>query len=576
MNWENSTWTNPLSELERKYSGQIQNLVANTNLSYEIVKNISFKTNLGYTSMSVDENIIYPLSSRDPDFVAGGTGFAYFGDNKLKTWIAEPQLDYKLKVSKGTLLLLLGSTFQESVQSGKTVEGSGFSNDALLDNIRAAATLNIIQAAYSKYRYMSGFARANFNWEEKYILNLTARRDGSSRFGPGNKFANFGAIGAAWIFSNEKFFPSGVFSFGKLRSSYGITGSDAIGDYQYLNTYGLTSYPYNRSTGLVINRLANPQYSWESNRKFEVALELAFLKDQISFEASYYQNRSTNQLVGLPLPIMTGQSSVQFNLPATVENTGFEFQVSSWLMKKSAFQWEANFNITVPSNRLIEFPGLEKFPAYANRYDVGKSVFTIKGFQSTGVDTETGLYTVADLNEDGAISSTLDIVGLKQIAQQYYGGLGNTFRYKGVDLTLFFQFVKQTGNSYQRSFIMPGAASNQPIIVLNRWQQPGDQTSVQRFSDFDPTAAATTAYSRSLSSDDRVTDASFIRFKTAALSWQLPTTTAQRVGMQKLRIYLQGQNLFTITNYTGLDPENQVSVSLPALRMITVGLDLTF
>ncbi|MFZ6011172.1 MAG: TonB-dependent receptor domain-containing protein, partial [Bacteroidota bacterium] len=242
----------------------------------------------------------------------------------IETWIVEPQIDYFKEIGQGNLSILIGTTFQESIQEGETIQATGYTSDALLENILAATDVNVASSNYTQYRYAAIFGRANYIWKEKYIANLTGRRDGSSRFGPGKQFGNFGAIGLAWIFSNENFIKSGLpfLSFGKLRSSYGSTGSDAIGNYQYLNSYLSTTYPYNGTSGLAISRLANPDYSWETNRKLELGIELGFIKDAITFSASWYKNRSSNQLVGLPLPVITGQSSVQFNLPATVENKG--------------------------------------------------------------------------------------------------------------------------------------------------------------------------------------------------------------------------------------------------------------
>src|SRR5690606_19160102 len=184
---------------------------------------------------------------------------------------------------------------------------------------------------------MAAFARVNYNLGGKYIINLTGRRDGSSRFGSGNRFANFGAVGAAWIFSEETWLKDhfNIISFGKLRGSYGTTGSDAIGDYQFLDTFTPTTYPYNSTSGLYVSRLSNPDYSWETNRKTEIGLELGFFQDRISLLGAYYRNKSSNQLVGLPLPVLTGHTSVQFNLPATVENTGFEVQLTTVNVRKN-------------------------------------------------------------------------------------------------------------------------------------------------------------------------------------------------------------------------------------------------
>src|SRR5690606_1578194 len=147
------------------------------------------------------------------------------------------------------------------------------------------------------YKYQAFFGRLNFSWKDKYILNLTGRRDGSSRFGTGNRFANFGAVGLAWVFSEDNWVKNSLpfISFGKLRTSYGSTGNDQIGDYQYLNTYSVTGNIYENGTGLQPSRLFNPEFSWERNRKVEAAIEISFWEDRFFLGTSYYHNRSSNQ-----------------------------------------------------------------------------------------------------------------------------------------------------------------------------------------------------------------------------------------------------------------------------------------
>src|SRR5690606_28160743 len=207
-----------------------------------------------------------------------------------------------------------------------------------------------------KYRYNAVFTRLGVNWNEKYFVNITGRRDGSSRFGPEKRFANFWAVGSAWIFSKEPFirnhFP--ILNFGKLRGSYGTTGSDQIGDYQYLDSYEATAGP----NGLYPTQLFNPDFAWEVNKKIEVALELGFFKENMNLQLNWYRNRSTNQLVGYPLSAITGFTTVQSNLPATVQNSGWELEISSTNIRSKNFQWKTFLNITFPKNELINFPNL--------------------------------------------------------------------------------------------------------------------------------------------------------------------------------------------------------------------------
>lgn len=570
--WKNSTIQNPLAHLERKYTNNTDNLVTSTLLSYQIIPGLHAKTNVGYTRMAVNEISTNPLSAIPPQFLSNQTGSSNFGNAFIKTWIVEPQLDYFKEIGQGNLSILMGTTFQESIQEGETIQATGYTSDALLENILAATNVNVASSHYSQYRYAAIFGRANYIWKEKYIVNITGRRDGSSRFGPGKQFGNFGAIGLAWIFSNENFIKSGLpfLSFGKLRSSYGSTGSDAIGNYQYLNSYLSTTYPYNDNSGLVISRLANPDYSWETNRKLELGIELGFIKNAVTFSASWYKNRSSNQLVGLPLPVITGQSSVQFNLPATVENTGWELQINMVNVKHSRFEWLTTFNVTIPKNKLVEFPNLDAFPAYNNIYKEGSSLFLKRTLQSNGVDPTTGSYTFVDVNEDGSVSIDEDGLFLKEIAQSYYGGINNHIRFGRVQLDVFFQFVNQTGSNYMKSFSSPGMLSNQPNVVLGRWQEAGDNAIIQRYS-----SLTSIPYIYNRFSDNVISDASFIRLKNASLSWQLPEKWMKKLKITGAKLNLQGQNLLTFTNFLGMDPESQNVSFLPPLRIVAAGFQLT-
>ncbi len=575
-NWQNDLMQNPLTYVRKKYVSHTDNLIANASFSYEVISGLRLKANLGYTSMIVSEFSTNPLSAIPPQFLAPGqTASSNFGDSFNKTWIIEPQADYTKAIGGGTLTILAGSTLQESIQQGETISARGYTSDALLENIRSATSIDIINSAYSQYKYAALFGRINYVWKEKYIVNLTGRRDGSSRFGPGRQFGNFGAAGVAWIFSNESFVKNGLsfLSFGKLRGSYGTTGSDAIGNYQYLNTFSSTTYPYNGSSGLVLTRLDNPDYSWETNKKLESGIELGFMKDRILFMASRYYNESSNQLVGLPLPVVTGQSSIQYNLPATVVNKGWEFQLTTTNVKNDHFKWTTTVNITLPRNELTAFPNLEAFPAYRNQYKVGESIFIRRTLKSTGVDPTTGLYTFEDVDGDGSISVVNDGQFLKEISQRYFGGFGNSVSLGGLQVDFLFQFVKQTGYNYINSFTVPGDFSNQPTVVTSRWQNSGDQTSIQQYTLI---GSGTGAFINQKFSDKAISDASFVRLKNVSISWQFPDALLKKIRMQSAKVYLQGQNLLTFTNYLGMDPENQNVSFLPPLRMINIGAQITF
>lgn len=572
INWQKGTWRNPMASTLQKAQSNTDNLVGNLNLSYEVIPGLQVKSSFGYTHIQMNQSIQTPATFYyGPPIPTRRRN--NFGTTDVNTWIIEPQINYTLKIAKGKLEALIGSTVQKNVLNSLGQSASGFLSDALISDVASASNITINGNESTVYRYNALFGRLSYNWEDKYLLNMTARRDGSSRFGPGQQFGNFGAVGAAWIFSREKLFQDVLpfLSFGKLRASYGTTGNDQITDYQYLSTYSAyTNSTYQGIVGLNPTLIANPYFGWEQVKKIEGGVELGWLKDRIILSVSYYRNRTNNQLVGYVLPSMDGFTSVTANLPATVQNTGVELVLNTINVRKKDFSWNTSFNVSIPRNKLVAYPGLAS-SVYQYSYAIGKPLFIRSTYHYTGIDAQKGTYTFQDVNKDGVIDIN-DLQFLKQVTQNYFGGMLNSFYYKGWQLDVFFQFVKQTGGNTLGSFGLPGTFNdNQPTYVLDRWQKSNDIGKYEKFSQ--GSGAAQTAFRNLTGSDAVITDASFVRLKNIALSYSLPKTWQQKAHLQNARIYLQCQNLFTITKYQGLDPETE-GKALPPLRMITAGIQM--
>lgn len=578
LNWENNTFNNPFAYLLQKSNSITESLIENLNLSYNLLDGLQAKVNLGYNSIKMNETSIFPYSSINPaNTPADIIRTSVVGYNAVKTWIIEPQLNYTKTFGNHHLDALVATTMQETVQQALSTRAFGFSSDALLENVGAATQISTA-TGYTQYKYSAVFARLGYNYKEKYVINLTGRRDGSSRFGPGKQFGNFGAIGAAWVFSKENWVADKlpVLSLGKLRGSIGKTGNDQISDYRYLSTYQPTT-GYFGSSGLFPDKIANPYYGWETINKIEAALELGFYNNRVLFNTAIYRNRTSNQLVGYALPGITGYSNITANLPAVIQNTGLEFDLTTINIQKKFFTWKSSANISVPRNKLVSYPNIEG-SSYATQLAVGEPLTMKYLYKYTGIDQTTGLYTVADIDKDGAINSVKDKYAVS-FGQKFYGGLSNSFSYKGISLDIFMQFVKQKGYNFA-GVATPGrilnSGTNMPVAFLDRWQKTGDQAVYQRFSA--TSGAANTAFNRFKSSDALITDASFIRMKNISLSWDLPKKWTNGITLQNARVYLQAQNLFTITKFGGIDPESQSYGSfpgLPPLKMIIAGLQIS-
>lgn len=571
----------PLAKITALYKSQTDNLVANAGISYNILRSLTFKTNIGYNSLSTDELTTNPASIWAPEVVNLITRTAAYNNSSIKTWLLEPQLNFEHQLRTAKINILAGATIQQTSSDRKLVNGSGYTSDLVLENVGAATSVTIPpnSTIQSQYKYNAGFFRVTYNLQDKYILNLSGRRDGSSRYGSANRFHNFGAVGAAWLFSSEKFFSpvSKIIDFGKLRLSYGTTGNDQIGDYVYLSLYDYNTapVPYRDGPALVQNKLTNPYLQWEETRKFSVGLDLGIFSDHILLTANYFLNSSSNLIYFGQLPSTAGPRFLDVNLPAVVRNSGIEILLNTTNISKKDFKWTSTFNLTVSRNTLRKFDDLAT-STYANDFIIGQSIQIIKQYQFKGVEVKEGRYLYADKNgnlTDDPNSDPANRTITINRDPKFFGGLSNSLSYKGVQLDFLLQFVKQVAPRYWPA--APGFnMNNQPVTVLDRWQKPGDTKPIQKFTRTD--SRATNAYYNMIGSDAFYVDGSYIRLKNISLSWSLPAAFKKRLSMESGRIFLNCQNLFTITSYEGLDPESKSSVSLPPLRVFTAGFQLTF
>ncbi|WP_303315184.1 SusC/RagA family TonB-linked outer membrane protein [Flavivirga abyssicola] len=584
LNWEPdenglNTWNNPLAQLNEIYNSITTTTLINANISYKLTNNLKLSSRFGYTDLIFDEYRAEPFTKlRFPDlFPSSVQSEFYINNSRRKSWIVEPQINWDLVFGDLDLKFLVGGTLQKRTTDSFAELREGFPSDDLIFSRLAAATLTPLNQVEEEYKFNSVFGRINLNYQGKYILNFTGRRDGSSRFGPGKQFGNFGAIGMAWIFSKENLLvDSSVLSFGKLRASIGVTGSDNIGQLQFLDTYEATSFEYNVLGAISTTKLPNPNLQWESNDKVELALETGFFNDRIFLTTAWYRNRSGNQLVTEPLSEVTGFRNFRRNLDAVVENSGFEIDLTTRNIETKDFSWKTIFNYSRQRNELVSFPDIENTP-FARNLVVGESLNVQRVYNYLGVNPDTGAYEFTDIDGDGRISRNDDREFLVDLTPDFFGGFGNNFRYKNWQLNFFFQFKKQLGRSVQTEDLRPlGGMENVSVEFLNRWQQPGDITDFQKLwltnrggipvTDFRNGAFAFS------SSNAAYTDASYIRLRTASLAYNLPKNILKGID---LNMYLQGQNLFIITDFDHADPETGLS-AFPLLRQITLGFNLTF
>lgn len=561
----------PLAYLLQPYHSESSVYNGHVSLGYEFIRGLKLKVDAGFNNSINNQNQQNPLISLDPTTNTSGTlNMAEYTSN---TWIAEPQLTYEKKIGKHSFNFLVGTSFQKTTGNIFSGQGRDFANEAQLGNLSSAGTITINTSTGNEYAYASLFSRLSYNYNEKYLANISFRRDGSSNFGPKKRFGNFGAVGLGWIFTKENAIAAALpfLSYGKLRGSYGVNGNDQVGNYKYISTYSLSSNGYQGSS-LNSSELANPEFQWEENRKLEAALELGILKDRIIASASFFRNRTDNQLVNYALSTQTGFSGYTANFPALLQNKGWEFEVNSRNINLSDFSWRTTVNFAFSKNKLLSFPGIER-TSYFSSLTVGESITLQRGYVFDGL-TNTGVPRYKDLNGDGSISATDDriIVGTKD---PFTGGMSNEFRYKRFDLSFFIDYVQVNGYNPAINASRSGnLGANRTVQVSDRWQKPGDEfnTNTPKFT----TSAATYVARNFLQTDVNWTQSDVVRLRNISLTYNLPYQFIKKLSMQNAKLFFQGQNLWTSGNKdTILDPETGYS-TLPPLRTLTFGMNVTF
>ncbi|WP_157761019.1 SusC/RagA family TonB-linked outer membrane protein [Chitinophaga caeni] len=579
----NSRYETPFAVLKQQFSNKTGFLRGSMNFAYELARGLNASINFGYNNSKSDAFQAMPIAAQNPIF--NPTGYSFSSTTNSRNLIVEPQLNYNTTLGKGRLSALLGGTWQSTQTDVSNMMGFGFTSDDLIHAIQNAPVQSVTQV-FGEYKYAAVFARLSYSLHDRYYFNLNARRDGSSRFGADNRFGNFGSAGAAWIVSGEKWMQSWLpksLSLVKLRGSYGIVGSDNVGDYQYMAQWssmlnGNILEDYDGKAPLTSLIAVNPSYHWQANKKFEASLSLGFLNDRISLDASYYNERCDNQLTQFPIALMTGFSNVTANWPANVENSGWEFTLNGAFMERENFRWTGYFNIGINKNKLIAYPGIEESPYYTV-YKVGQSLNTKYLLHSTGVDPQTGYYSFEDRNKDGVIDMTTGIPGEGvndryipiDLSPKYLGGFGTGFRYKNFDLNLAFNFRRQYGIDPSYGSVAAGSLeSNQSRELLgNYWQKPGDVKKFQRL-----TTISSIEINELRESDAYYQDITFVRLNNVALSYTLPSKWLAAMKLKTCRLYLQAQNVFVITNYKGLDPEIYQPFAIPPVKSFVGGLSI--
>lgn len=489
-------------------------------------------------------------------------GSANRNANYVLNWNYSATADYQLDLdSEQSLNFLIGSEFQRTDNYGYglyygQVDGPVFAIDSLAED---AANVNRTANLPSQHSFLSYFGRVNYAIKDRYFFQATARVDGSSRFGRESRYGFFPSLSAGWVISDESWFSSQNISFLKFRSSIGFTGNAALPDYARFGTYSPADNgnTYAGDSILYPIQPENPFLRWETSRTIDASLEMGLLQDRITLELAGYHKYSTDVLMNVSTPASTGFTNFWDNV-GTILNRGIEFTVKSRNLT-GAFQWNSDLNISRNYNELIDIgdytPDAVSGGTNDSRVIVGRPVGSFYLVEHSHVDPETGLPVYLDLNGNETLEYSNDIRkyvgdGLPDII----GGLNNTFRFKNWDLSALATFsigAKIFDSSAKRQL---GVVSgwNMREEKLDRWRQPGDEALYPRLT-LDETTYGLPSGFPWWNTSLFIYDASYIRLRNIALGFNVPLPAGS--AMSACRVALNATNLFTITNFPGLDPE---------------------
>jgi TonB-linked SusC/RagA family outer membrane protein len=464
--------------------------------------------------------------------------------------------------------LVAGIEYQKSTREFTGVDGQEFPVDDL-KTLASAADITFGTSTLTEFSFASYFLRANYNFDRKYLFSVSARVDGSSRFGENNRYGVFPAVSAGWVLSEEDFLAgNSTISFLKLRASWGQTGNAAIGNFPSLGLFGAEGY--NGTPGLQPTQIPNPDLTWESVTQIDIGIDFGFIDNRINGEIDYYVKETDDMLLNVPVPATAGFTSQTRNIGA-IENRGVEFVLNTNNLV-GEFKWNTSLNLALNKNEVTRLAeGQDMIDGGTNIVKIGEPLGVFWGREYAGVDPANGdaLWYINGENTGRETTNSFaeanDVV-IGDPNPDVIGGVTNDFSYKGFSLSVQFRgvFGNQLFNNAGYFMSTQGAwFDNQTKDQLNRWQQPGDITDV-------PKAIFLGGNGDQRRQSRYIREGSFVRLQNVTFGYEFPRSVLQNIGLSRLRLYVTGQNLATFTEYDGWDPEVSADYSV---SNITFGQD---
>jgi TonB-dependent starch-binding outer membrane protein SusC len=537
------------------------NAFANLNLRDDLF----VRTELGIDILTQNEDEFYGSQTQRGVGGNDGQGFGISRYVQVLNYTSNSFLTYAPRIDeKQDIELTAGMSYQQSNTQTSFLAGKDFPSDSFR-KLASAAEITSGSSTGTEFHILSYFTRANYKLLDRYLVSLSGRVDGSSRFGADNRYGFFPAGSVGWILTEEDFLRGNDYvSFLKLRASYGLTGNAAISNFASRGLFGGTSY--NQTPGLAPSQPPNADLKWEQTAQFDIGVDFRLLDDRITGEFDYYVKNTKDLLLNVNVPASSGYTSLLRNV-GELENKGFEFSLTTFNMVGN-FNWSTTFNFSRNRNELTNLDGQIIEGSFVSRAQEGSPIGVFFEREYAGVNPDNGdaLYylnreaTEAELSsgavfdKDGRLVTasygSAERVVIGDPNPDFIGGLSNSFAWKGFDLDVLFQFVY--GNDIYKSSGRFTTANgdwfdNQTRDQLDRWQEPGDITDVPQ--------ARLLLGNGAGNSSRYVADGSYLRLKTLTFGYTLPISITDRIGIRSARVFAKGTNLLTFTDYDGWDPE---------------------
>ena len=580
---------NPLLSVgNQTYKTIVNRTLGNVYGNINLAKGLIFRSEFGVDQLNQTEEAYYGSVTARNTGVPNGSGF--YSSDQLLNINTNNFFQYTNTFSDiHNIDIIGGMSFQKQTTSSSLAEGEEFPSDAYKKLASAASKTDATSSA-SEYSFLSYFLRANYKFNNKYLLALSGRYDGSSRFGANNRYGFFPAASVGWIISEEKFMEKTQWiNFLKLKASYGLTGNAEIGDFAARGLYSGNG-AYGGQAGQRPTQIANPDLKWETTKGYDVGIEASIFNNRLGFEVDYYQRNTQDLLLDVEVPGTSGFATQLKNIGNLV-NKGIEFTINSTNINGKSFRWTSTLNFAANKNKITNLGG-QVLGTDVNKAKEGAALGVFFTREFAGADPANGdaLYYLNTPKSDGTLDRTTTndynaaadvIVGNPN--PDFIYGFGNTFTFKSLDLDVLLQGVQgneiYNGGGQYMSASGSNGFDNQTIDQLAAWDKPGDITMVPEARLF---------YANGVNASSRyISDGSYLRVKAVTLGYNLSAAVLQRLKIQKARIYVRAQNLFTITNYKGWDPEvnadfqasninqGQDFYSAPQLKTIVFGVSLS-